>query len=146
MYYLWLHFLRCIPWDCWARTYHLRSSSAWVIMSVQFNHSTIVASAPILTSACRAKTAPTTGLRNFSTEVEMPVEITYPIDNHNVPSSPFQMYCAHPVDGSTCFDNCNVFMQVCKKKCIQLSYIIVGSLDNNILVYILLYIPLNSEI
>lgn len=61
---------RCTPCGCWARTSHLRSSWAWVTTCAQCSHSTTAASAPTLTSACRAKTAPTTGLRSFSIEVE----------------------------------------------------------------------------
>lgn len=62
--------LRCIPWGCWARTSHLRSSWAWATMFARFSRSTTAASAPISTSACRAKTAPITGLRSSNTEVE----------------------------------------------------------------------------
>lgn len=64
-------YLRCTLCGCWARTSRLRSFWAWATTSAQSSRWTTAASAPISTSACRAKTAPTTGLRSSSTEVEM---------------------------------------------------------------------------
>lgn len=68
--------LRCTPCGCWARTSRLRSSWAWVTTFARSSHWTTAASAPISTSACRAKTAPTTGLRSSSTEVPTMVQST----------------------------------------------------------------------
>lgn len=62
---------RCTPCGCWARISRLRSSWAWATTSAQSSRWTTAASAPISTSACRARTAPTTGLRSSSTEVQM---------------------------------------------------------------------------
>lgn len=60
---------RCTPCDCSARTNRHRSFSAWAITCVRSSLWTTAAFAPTSTSACRARTVPTTGPRSSSTEV-----------------------------------------------------------------------------
>lgn len=62
---------RCTPCGCSARTNPRRFSSAWVITCVRSSLWTTAAFAPTSTSACRARTVPTTGPRSSSTEVSV---------------------------------------------------------------------------
>lgn len=65
------HCCRYTQCDYLARTSHHKSSSAWVTIYGQCSLYTIAVSVPTSTSACKAKTAPITEPKSFSTEVSV---------------------------------------------------------------------------